>query len=151
MRRRSMLKLGGKDMRSVTRRRLLAGGIAAVLGCTIWFAGASFASFTGPGAPPPARLDPPALGKYFLGQSLVRAEIVVKRAGVLHDFAVRQGRVRSVSADTIAIKEPDRIESVAVSPTAVIRVNGQLATLARIRPGFLVLTISDGPDAPAIA
>jgi hypothetical protein len=89
------------------------------------------------------------LGGYFFGPNLVRADIALFVQGSAHLFRVDRGRVKSVSIDSITVRERDGTQvMIPVAPGATVRVNGRLSTLAGLRKRHVVLTIRDG-DSPA--
>src|SRR5207248_11566517 len=93
---------------------------------------------------------PRTLQTYYLGPKMIRAEIVLKSNGVLHDYRIDVGRIRSVSAatQTITLREKDgTTPPIQVSSIARIRVNGRVTGFGALRPGQYVITIRDG-DAP---
>jgi hypothetical protein len=82
---------------------------------------------------------------------MIRAEIVLKSNGVLHDFRIDVGRIQSVNSETqtITLKEKDgTTQPIQVSPTARIKVNGNSSGFAALRRGLHATTIRDG-DNPA--
>jgi hypothetical protein len=98
----------------------------------------------------PALSLPRPLGSYYLGPKMIRAEIALNSNGVLHDFRIDVGRIRSASlaTQTISLKERDgTMQPIQVSPTARIKVNGGSSTFAALRPGMYALTIRDGNGA----
>ena len=106
------------------RRRILATGL--VLTAALWAA--------------PAALALPAnLPAYFFGSKLARAEILVKDGGVAHDYRVDRGRIRRLSADSVALLERDgSLQTITVAP----------GTLVGLRRGMVVTVVRDG-NAPA--
>jgi len=101
-------------------------------------------------AAPAASSPPRTLGSYYLGPKMIRAEVALKSNGILHDFRIDVGRIRSTSlaTQTITLKERDgKTQPMQVSPTARIRVNGGSSTFAALRPGMFALTIRDGNGA----
>ena len=44
---------------------------------------------------------PGSLGNYFFGPKLVRAEVLVKDGGVLHDYRVDRGTIRNKAGGTL--------------------------------------------------
>jgi hypothetical protein len=92
---------------------------------------------------------PISLGAYFFGPKLVRAEVLVKDAGVLHVYRVDRGVIRSKAPGQLALRERDgTLVTVAVSPTATITLNGRVASFAQLRRGMVATVIREG-DAPA--
>jgi len=122
-------------LRSGMRRLLVVGGAAALLGV-----GAA-SSATPPGEPLPGTL---------LGSRMARAEVVVVDGGVVHDYRIDQGRLRANSPGELVIRERDgTLQTVPVSPTTRVTLNGSAASLGALRRGMHVLTVRDG-DAPAL-
>jgi hypothetical protein len=92
---------------------------------------------------------PGSLGNYFFGPKLVRAEVLVKDAGVLHDYHVDRGSIRSKAGGTLTLLERDgALVQIPVAPTAAITLGGRPATYAELRKGMVATAIRDG-DAPA--
>ena len=92
---------------------------------------------------------PGSLGSYFFGPKLVRAEVLVKDGGVLHDYRVDVGVIRAKANGSLSVLERDgSVVTIAVAPGATITINGQTATFAALRRGMVATIIRDG-DAPA--
>ncbi len=92
---------------------------------------------------------PGSLGGYFFGPKLVRAEVLVKDGGVLHDYRVDRGVIRAKSNGTLSLLERDgSLVPIAVAPSAAISINGQPAAFSALRRGMAATVIRDG-DAPA--
>lgn len=90
-----------------------------------------------------------ALPRFFLGPTLVRAEIVLKRSGIVHDYRIDRGRVRAVTRDSITLVERDGlVVPILVSPQARIELNDRPVGLPAIRKGMEVTAVRDG-DGPA--
>ena len=84
----------------------------------------------------------------FFGGKLVRAEVILKDAGVLHDYRVDQGVIRAKTQDSLMLRErDDTTTTIAVAPGADIRLNGGPASLAALRRGMLAVTVRDGDAA----
>lgn len=93
---------------------------------------------------------PGTLGSYFFGPKLVRAEVLVKDGGVLHDYRVDVGVIRAKASGSLSVLERDgSLVTIAVAPGATIRIDGQAATFSALRRGMVATIIRDG-DAPAI-
>ena len=92
---------------------------------------------------------PGSLGSYFFGPKLVRAEVLVKDGGALHDYRVDRGTIRNKAGGTLTLleRDGDRDEA-AVAPTASITLNGRPVAYADLRRGMVATVIRDG-DAPA--
>jgi hypothetical protein len=95
---------------------------------------------------------PAALGTFFFGPKLVRAEVVLADDnGTVHDYRVDRGRIRSADAGSVSLLERDgTVVSVPVADGAEVRVGGRLVPVLRLRRlvGVLAITIRDG-DQPA--
>ena len=92
---------------------------------------------------------PGSLGGYFFGPKLVRAEVLVKDGGVLHDYRIDRGVIRAKPDGSLAILERDgSLVTIAVAPGAAITIGGRPAGFAALRRGMVVTVIRDG-DAPA--
>jgi hypothetical protein len=84
----------------------------------------------------------------LLGNKLMRAEIALKDT-TLHDYRLDQGRIRLVTPTSITLREADGTDvPVDVSPSAIVRLNGQNASYVQLRKGMMAITIHDG-DNPA--
>jgi len=93
---------------------------------------------------------PGSLGTYFFGPKLVRAEVLVKDGGVLHDYRVDRGVIRAKSPGTLSLLERDgSVVSIAVSPAAAITIDGRPTSFAALRRQMVATVIRDG-DNPAI-
>jgi hypothetical protein len=92
---------------------------------------------------------PGSLGNYFFGPKLVRAEVLVKDGGVLHDYRVDRGVIRNKADGTLTLLERDgSLVGIPVAPTATITLNGRPVAYAALRRGMVATVIRDG-DAPA--
>ena len=92
---------------------------------------------------------PGSLGAYFFGPKLVRAEVLVKDGGVLHDYRVDRGVVRAKPSGSLTLLESDgSLVTIPVAPTAAITIGGQPAAFSSLRRGMVATVIRDG-DAPA--
>ena len=92
---------------------------------------------------------PGSLGNYFFGPKLVRAEVLVKDGGVLHDYRVDRGVIRGKSDGALAVLERDgSVVTIPVAPTASITIGGIPAAFSALRRGMVATVIRDG-DAPA--
>jgi hypothetical protein len=107
--------------------------LIAVLAC------ASVAAAAGPAASLPA------------GWS--HAEInVIGAGGKPHTLIFDRGRVQSVGASSLTLKERDgSVVTIRVAPNAVVRIGGRLASFDQIRPGFRATTLGiDGLPATRV-
>src|SRR5919199_1193134 len=94
----------------------------ALAGLTLWLVQAGFAL-------------PTSLASYFFGPKLVRAEVVLKSDGVLHDYRIDRGKIRGVSSSSITLRERDgTLQTIAVAATADVKLNGVAASLGALRP-----------------
>lgn len=92
---------------------------------------------------------PGSLGNYFFGPKLVRAEVLVKDGGVLHDYRIDRGTIRAKADGTLTLIERDgTLVAVPVSPAAAITIGGRPAAFSALRRGMVATVIRDG-DAPA--
>ena len=92
---------------------------------------------------------PGSLGNYFFGPKLVRAEVLVKDGGALHDYRVDRGTIRNKAGGTLTLLERDgSLVPIAVAPTASITLNGRPIAYSDLRRGMVATVIRDG-DAPA--
>jgi hypothetical protein len=92
---------------------------------------------------------PGSLGSYLLGPKLVRAEVLVKDGGVLHDYRIDRGAIRAKAAGALTLLERDgSLVTIPVAPTAAITIGGQPAAFSALRRGMVATVIRDG-DAPA--
>jgi hypothetical protein len=92
---------------------------------------------------------PGSLGNYFFGPKLLRAEVLVKDGGVLHDYRVDRGVIRNKADGTLTLLERDgSLVGIPVAPTATITLNGRPVAYAALRRGMVATVIRDG-DAPA--
>jgi hypothetical protein len=92
---------------------------------------------------------PGPLGNYLLGPKLVRAEVLVKDGGVLHDYRVDRGVIRAKANGTLTLLERDgSLVPLAVAPGAAITIGGRPASFSALRRGMVATVIRDG-DAPA--
>ena len=92
---------------------------------------------------------PGSLGNYFFGPKLVRAEVLVKDGGVLHDYRVDRGTIRNKAGGTLTLLERDgTLVQIPVAPTAAITLGGRPVAYSDLRRGMVATVIRDG-DAPA--
>jgi len=88
------------------------------------------------------------LAAFFFGPKLVRAEVILRDDGVVHDYRVDQGVIRGKTQDSLMLRERDDTTStIAVAPGADVRLNGGPAPLSALRRGMLALTVRDGDAA----
>jgi hypothetical protein len=94
---------------------------------------------------------PGSLAGYFFGPKLVRADVVIKEAGVVHVYRIDRGTIRSkLGGNVLELRERDgTIVPIPVSPAAAITIGGRPASFAMLRRGMVATVIRDG-DAPAI-
>jgi len=92
---------------------------------------------------------PGSLGNYFFGPKLVRAEVLVKDGGVLHDYRVDRGTIRNKAGGTLTLLERDgSLVPIPVAAGASITIGGRAASYSELRRGMVATVIRDG-DAPA--
>lgn len=102
-----------------------------------------------PGFASPAAL-PRSLANYFFGPKLIRAEVLVKDAGVLRGYRIDRGVIRAKADGSLTLRERDAtIVTIAVSPSASISVRGRPSSFSALRRGMFVTVVREG-DAPAI-
>jgi hypothetical protein len=90
-----------------------------------------------------------SLGNSLLGPKLVRAEVLVKEAGKLHDYRIDRGRIRVAAPGSLTLLERDAtLVTIPASPTARVLVNGAPSSWSTLRRGMTATTIRDG-SAPA--
>jgi hypothetical protein len=87
--------------------------------------------------------------QYLYGPNLVRARAIVKASGVLHDYRIERGQIKSLAAGAITLKERIGLsDPIPISVTARIQVNGRLSGSNALKKGMSAIVIRDG-DAPA--
>lgn len=102
-----------------------------------------------PGFASPTAL-PRSLANYFFGPKLIRAEVLVKDAGVLRGYRIDRGVIRAKADGSLTLRERDAtIVTIAVSPSASISVRGRPSSFSALRRGMFVTVVREG-DAPAI-
>lgn len=96
----------------------------------------------------PAAPRADALPVYLYGQDLIRAHAIVKASGLLHDYRVDRGRIKTISGSTVTLKERDNTSvNIPVASTAKIQVNGRQAGPAGLRIGMSAIVVRDGDNA----
>jgi len=91
---------------------------------------------------------PGSLGNYFFGPKLVRAEVLVQDGGVLHDYRVDRGVIRSKANGTLSVLERDgSLVAIPVAPAAAITIGGRPAAFSDLRRGMVATVIRDGDAA----
>jgi hypothetical protein len=127
------------------KRRFVLPVIAALLAVN----SVLFVAQPGLAVPRSVAVVPGALANYFFGPKMVRAEIIVKDGGVVHDYRIDQGRIRSTGNFTLTLLERDgTIVTVPVAADARITLNGNVVSFSALRPRMQALTVRDG-DRPA--
>ncbi|MBA2332304.1 MAG: hypothetical protein H0V94_05890 [Actinobacteria bacterium] len=92
---------------------------------------------------------PNGLASYLYGPNLVRAEVLVKDGGALHDYRIDRGVIRDKAPGSLTLRERDAsIVTIAVAPGATISIRGRAASFSALRRGMVATVIRDG-DAPA--
>jgi hypothetical protein len=92
---------------------------------------------------------PRDLAHYFFGAKMLRAEVVLKDNGVVHDYRLDRGRIRSVGSTSLTLRERDGlVRTIPIEGGANVTLNGRPVALSSLRRGMQALTIRDG-DAPA--
>lgn len=113
---------------------IAAAAVAALVVGVTGFAAAS--------APPS---EARALGELFFSKNMARAEVVMVQRGVVHDYRIDQGKVVGIRPGSIELLERDGTrQTIPVSPTAQILVNGRFATLASVPLRMNAITVRDG-------
>jgi len=80
---------------------------------------------------------------------VVRAEVVMNEAGVLHDYRVDRGKIRALAPGSLTLLEKDgTLVTVPVAAGATIRFEGMSVPFGRLRRGLVATTVRDG-SAPA--
>jgi hypothetical protein len=132
------LTFSGDNVGAMTRRPRALWAVAALLAAIAVLLVAQ-----------PAGALPWSLANYFFGPKLVRAEVIVRDGGVVHDYRLDQGVVRAKAPGSITLRERDgQVVTIAVAPTADIQLRGAAVPFARLRIGMHVLTVREG-DGPA--
>jgi len=91
---------------------------------------------------------PGGLNAYLLGPKMVKAEIVVKDVGGLHDYRIDQGKIRAVGTSSLTLAErTGDVVTVSVSPGARITLGGRIVSLASLRKGMRAMTLRQGSGA----
>ena len=115
----------------------------------LWFAAALLAVNATLLVAQPGLALPGSLGNYFFGPKLVRAEVLVKDGGALHDYRVDRGTIRNKAGGTLTLLERDgSLVPIPVAAGASITIGGRPAAYADLRRGMVATVIRDG-DAPA--
>jgi hypothetical protein len=116
----------------------------------LWFVAALLAVNAVLLAASPGLAIPGSLGSYFFGPKLVRAEVLVNDAGVLHDYRIDRGVIRAKAPGSLTLRERDgSLQTIAISANASITLGGRPAPFSLLRRGMTATVIRDG-DAPAI-
>jgi len=125
--------------------RLLVACLAALLLAGI--AGAS--AFPKPKPTPPGQAKD-VLANYF-GRNMARAEAIVVLQGVVHDFRIDRGRIQSVGAGQIVLRELDgTIQQIPVAAVAHVTVEGQPVSPAALSRGLYATAIRDGNNPASV-
>ena len=91
---------------------------------------------------------PKSLSTTLFGPLLVRGEIALQDTA-LHDYWLDHGRIKQVGVSTLTLREPNGTdETIDISPTARVKLNGQNASFLQLHKGMTATTIHDG-DKPA--
>jgi hypothetical protein len=86
----------------------------------------------------------------LLGPGFVRAEIVTRAGGAIHDYRADRGRIRQIRPGEVTLRELDgTIVAIPVAAGAQVRLDGRAASYQQLRRGMQAVVIRDG-DAPAI-
>ena len=112
-------------------------GLAAAAALAV----AAAPSWTRPENPVRPRPVPPAM----FGPNMIRAEIILKAAGVVHDYRVDRGRIKAVSATSVILRARDGLlVSVPVAPDARIVMNNRRVPLGLLRREAEAFAVRDG-------
>jgi hypothetical protein len=114
-------------------RLVVLASLIAALGC------ASAAAAAGPAAQLPAGWSHAAIN-------------VIGPRGKAHTLIYDRGRVQLVGASSLTLNERDGyVVTIQVAPDAVVRIDGRLASLAQIVPGYQARTLGvDGKPAKQV-
>jgi hypothetical protein len=119
------------------KRWAIAGAAAAVLVAGATGLVASGATNTKP------------LGRFFLGPTMARSEVIMVYGGAVHDWRLDQGKVVGVRPNALVLSERDGTRAVVpISQLADVTLDSRLAAISDITRGMRALTARDG-DAPA--
>lgn len=117
--------------------------IAAALTAALVVGATGFASSVA------APSEPRALGELFFSKNMARAEVVMVKGGVVHDYRIDQGRVVGIRPGFVELLERDGTRQlIPVAPDAQIWVSGRLSALVTVPLRVVAVTIRDG-DQPA--
>ncbi len=85
----------------------------------------------------------------FFGPKLVRAEVLIKDGGIVHDYRIDRGVIRDKAPGSLTLRERDAsIVTISVAPGAAISIRGRPASFSALRRGMVATVIRDG-DSPA--
>jgi hypothetical protein len=88
---------------------------------------------------------PASLGSYFFGPKMVRAEVILKSNGVVHDYRIDRGKIRGVSSSSLTLAERDgTLVTIAVAPNVEVKLNGVATTIGALRPRMTATTVREG-------
>src|ERR671915_585672 len=89
-----------------------------------------------------------SLAPTFYGPRMVRAQVIVRNAGGVHDYRLDRGQVRAVSANSLTLRERDgTLVTIPVAPGADIPLAGRPVRLTRLRRGMRAETVREGEAA----
>ncbi|HVM16886.1 MAG TPA: hypothetical protein VM290_04855 [Gaiellaceae bacterium] len=92
----------------------------------------------------PGQALPRSLAQYFFGPKMIRAEVLVHDGGIVRDFRLDQGRIRSIARDSITLLERDgTLVVVPLAPNAEVLVNGRKTTARSLRRGQTAITVRE--------
>ena len=89
-----------------------------------------------------------ALTESLVGPGFVRAEVIVKRAGVVQSVRLDRGRVRMFDRSSLLLREVDgTLVTVPIGPTTRFHLGGRRVGYAAIRRGMVATTrrVNDQP------
>jgi hypothetical protein len=79
---------------------------------------------------------------------MVRAEVILKSNGIVHDYRIDRGKIRGVSASSLTLAERDgTLVTIAVAPNVEVKLNGSPTTISALRPRMTATTVREGNGA----
>jgi hypothetical protein len=87
---------------------------------------------------------PASLGSYFFGPKLVRAEVILKFNGVVHDYRVDRGKIRGISSASLTLLERDNtLVTLSVAPNVEVKLNGVPTSIGALRPRMTATAVRE--------
>jgi hypothetical protein len=91
---------------------------------------------------------PGPLASSIFGPTMVRAEVIVKERGLVHDLRVDRGRITAVTPNTLRLLEGDgTVVTIAIAPDAAVTLRSRPGRLTELRRGMNVTTVREGDGA----